>query len=106
VRRDQEICLGAAGLAHIKGDLDDIIRSQTKSVISCFSLALTIFALERFPILTRELVLNLPTEVRLCLGWIDVIVKHFRLKSSQRKNYAELEGDFNNMLEQEINWMP
>jgi len=34
-----------------------------------------------------------------------VIVKHFRLKSSRRKSYAELERDFNSMLEQEINWM-
>ena len=101
---------GAAVLAHIKGDLDDIIRSQAKPIpkssISCFSLALTIFALERFPILTRELVLELPAEVPLSLGWIDVIVKHFRLKSSKRKSSAELEGDFNNMLVEEINWMP
>lgn len=84
---------GAAMLAHIKGDLDDIIRSQAKPIpkasISCFSLALTIFALERFPILTRELVLDLPTEVPLSLGWIDVIINHFRPKSSKRKSYAE-----------------
>ncbi|RHN50324.1 putative protein-serine/threonine phosphatase [Medicago truncatula] len=97
---------GAAVLAHIKGDLDDIVRSQAKSSISCFSLALTIFALERFPILTRELVLDLPTKVPLSLGWIDMIVNHFRPKSSKRKSYAELEGNFNNMSVEEINWMP
>jgi len=75
-------------LAHVKGDLDDIIRSQAKPIpkssISCFSLALTIFALEHFPILTRELVLDLPTEVPLSLGWIDLIVNHFRPKSREK----------------------
>jgi hypothetical protein len=98
---------GSAVLAHIKADLDDIIKSdqkqKPKSSISCFSLALTVFALECFPILTRQLVPILTTEVPLSLGWIDVLVNHFKL-SKKRKPYEELEEKFNNMLEDNINW--
>jgi hypothetical protein len=47
----------------------------------------------------------LTTEVPLSLGWIDVLVNHFKL-SKKRERYEELEGEFNNMLEDNINWQP
>ena len=78
---------GSVVLAHIKSDMGGIVKKQGKLNLCCFSLALTVFALERFPSLTQGILLgsNLPTELPLSLGWIDVLVKYFRPSIKRKK---------------------
>ena len=88
-------------LAHIKNDLAYIVKDGGKSNMCCFSLALTVFALERFPCLTQEKIPNLPNDFPLSLGWIDVIAKQFNT-SIKRKTVEQLQI---NIMEN-IKWMP
>ncbi|XP_057444839.1 uncharacterized protein LOC130737086 [Lotus japonicus] len=99
---------GAAVLADIKSDLAEIVKKEEQeSSLSCCSLALIVFALVRFPTLTQEIVPapNLPTELPLSLGWIEVLAKEFR-PAKKRKNAKQLEQEFNNMTVVDITWMP
>lgn len=92
---------GTTVLAHIKNDLAYIVKDGGKSNMCCFSLALTVFALERFPCLTQEKIPNLPTDFPLSLGWIDVIAKQFNT-SIKRKTVEQLQID----IMENIKWMP
>jgi hypothetical protein len=93
---------GTALLAHIKNDLAYIKKGEGKSKMCCFTLALIVFALERFPCLTQGMMPNLPTAFPLSLGWIDVIANQLNI-SNRRKTVQQWRAD---IMENNIEWKP